>query len=900
MLKLYYIKNINFLFGDIMNKKLLNIIEKIKLGEIIDIDGFEFTLEEYLSKDETNITFIEYLLQNNINISVNTEIDKIKESKEIASLYSKYECSLKDFELSEEDLFSFVNEKILIEQFIQDNSITYSMISKIKNNTKIIDILNKYKNYYYLASYISSDIAKKLMEKGTNDKYLIENYFYNYEFMKYLLSKIENPEIITLCQKYKKENYLAHTSENILLTKDNNITLLEKLLAQNIIPDKLNNIPKNINFIKFIVEKNLYKYLINTNEETLLLPVDNKITLLEFLLSHNQTPNIKKIEDQTTISILYKYNKLDIARNISEDLLEEPLNTFFQTKNYENKTLFEYLIDKNFIKALPSKIHNSKLTKILCNNNLELLGKLIYKNNLLMKYDDNITILEKLIKENYDIRVDFSFVNNTSVANILLKYKKYDLLVRMPLEMLLKKANSNSSYLEYILNEIKIDKFKFNLNKICLSELDNKIIAKFYITLAKHNMIKYLEKISVDILLNKTNNKTLLEELLDQNEELTLNSILHPKIKRNPKIAMILSYKKYRQEEIDIIEEPNIYCEEVLKEIYATKGIGPLTYEGNFLLKKLEKLFIKDGKSDPKLIYALICGYRMSLITNYSNTLKELKKLIAMKEDYLETFIINRSNDGAYFVNNEIFCDYAIIETIFHETGHALHKFITNYDLPVGYKEIIEIARKNPETLNKVDQFARKFKLNCKNTESIAEMYYLEFAKSYYTKETLKSIKQKLNHLKEKQIIEFKNLGIPIKFINKFIDKSYTIENYIKHEKRLFIREIYEILIENDYSKESVFGDIFDAIYEGKLASGILKNEDGILINKIAGHGLEYYYGTTNDFDELIANFSIIFKSYDSEKIFNELREIIGDETFNLLYNFYYENFIEKPKRNNL
>ena len=72
------------------------------------------------------------------------------------------------------------------------------------------------------------------------------------------------------------------------------------------------------------------------------------------------------------------------------------------------------------------------------------------------------------------------------------------------------------------------------------------------------------------------------------------------------------------------------------------------------------------------------------------------------------------------------------------------------------------------------------------------------------------------------------------------------------------------------------------------------------MINKIAGHGLEYYYGTTNDFDELIANFSIIFKSYDSEKIFNELREIIGDETFNLLYNFYYENFIEKPKRNNL
>ena len=102
--------------------------------------------------------------------------------------------------------------------------------------------------------------------------------------------------------------------------------------------------------------------------------------------------------------------------------------------------------------------------------------------------------------------------------------------------------------------------------------------------------------------------------------------------------------------------------------------------------------------------------------------------------------------------------------------------------------------------------------------------------------------------------------------------------------------------MENEYSKDSVFGDIFDAIYEGKLEAGILKNEDGEFINKVAGHGLDYYYGTTNDFDELIANFSILFKSYNSDEIFTELKDIIGDELFYLLYDFYYENFIEKTK----
>ena len=85
-------------------------------------------------------------------------------------------------------------------------------------------------------------------------------------------------------------------------------------------------------------------------------------------------------------------------------------------------------------------------------------------------------------------------------------------------------------------------------------------------------------------------------------------------------------------------------------------------------------------------------------------------------------------------------------------------------------------------------------------------------------------------------------------------------------------------------------GDILDAIYEGSLHSGMLKNQQGEKVKKTAGHGLAYYYDTSHGFDEMIANFAFVCKSKDAVEKLELLKSIVGEELYNMLSEFYYQN----------
>ena len=88
-------------------------------------------------------------------------------------------------------------------------------------------------------------------------------------------------------------------------------------------------------------------------------------------------------------------------------------------------------------------------------------------------------------------------------------------------------------------------------------------------------------------------------------------------------------------------------------------------------------------------------------------------------------------------------------------------------------------------------------------------------------------------------------------------------------------------------------GDILDAIYEGKLHSGFLKNEQGELIPKTVGHGISYYYDKPGSgFSEMVANFASLCKSKDSREMLILLKSIVGKELFDMLNGFYYRNII--------
>ena len=87
-------------------------------------------------------------------------------------------------------------------------------------------------------------------------------------------------------------------------------------------------------------------------------------------------------------------------------------------------------------------------------------------------------------------------------------------------------------------------------------------------------------------------------------------------------------------------------------------------------------------------------------------------------------------------------------------------------------------------------------------------------------------------------------------------------------------------------------GDILDAIYEGELHSGVLKDLEGEKIKRTAGHGISYYSNSKHGFDEMVANFASIIKSRDSQKTLNLLRDIVGEEMFDMLGEFYFNNII--------
>ena len=87
-----------------MKQSIENIIKEIQTGERKNIYEVSFSLEEYF-KDVGGITFLEYLLKNNIEINF-LDIHKLGSSIQALYLYAKYDKFCFGVEFNEEELFS--------------------------------------------------------------------------------------------------------------------------------------------------------------------------------------------------------------------------------------------------------------------------------------------------------------------------------------------------------------------------------------------------------------------------------------------------------------------------------------------------------------------------------------------------------------------------------------------------------------------------------------------------------------------------------------------------------------------------------------------------------------------------------------------------------------------------
>lgn len=459
------------LIKDKTNKKIVNsfskkqqqILEEIKLGKRKNIYDVEFTKEEYLYKDSNGITFLEHLLNNKIYINKKT----IADSLEAAYIFCKMDESLYSFKLIEEDIFSNIDGVRFIDFVVKQNKITDDIIKPIKNNIEIIDILISNNKKFYL-SYLNEELAKKIIVPDSSGVCFIEKYINNESVMEELIPLIhDSNKLIEICKKHNKYELLKYSNSDVLISNvDQNYTLIEDLLNKKIEPVCLKKIPNNTNFISYLRSKNMYKYFENVEENILLYKIDDDKFLLEEMLEKIDVQMLSgSIYNQKVIEILYKHNKLQVMKKISDNLLKKTMGTIIDDET-EKRSLLEYMMDNGYNPLKNSySIYDVDIIKILYNRKeYKLLGEKLNEKNLVLQMDDGVCLIDKLLDNN----VEISYTNFKS-KELLDKFydrSRFDLLAKAETRILFNLRTENQTYFDCILNNIKLKNIKFNLNRV--------------------------------------------------------------------------------------------------------------------------------------------------------------------------------------------------------------------------------------------------------------------------------------------------------------------------------------------------------------------------------------------------------------------------------------------------
>lgn len=858
------------------NEKLNDICQKVVNGEITSTAGLNLTLDELFTKDKNGDFLLIDLLENNVDIDLGNE--KIRNNGSVFFYFLIYGQDISQFSYDKIDYTYGENGNMnvlnyLLEEYdlsindllIKDKNGTTLLEQMLKENIDIsnIDIdddimdLEKIIKIIDIITYKDNEVPEKI-------KNIFENTLFstnNNEFFKNLVMKdillfekmigfiVEHTEIVDLLCKYHLEYHLRYLNPEIikkLITKDENGNYpIDKYVSNSMaiknISSLINfdeNIDFMIHFIKLLVDNKLYSFFYDADENILLYKVYPPKTLLETLIENNVNIKVNNINNKEIIKILYDNKKLDLIGSNSENIWLSNTRDVFKDTMVKDQTVLEYMIDNN-----------------------------------------------------YDIKISNIFEDDT--LKILYQKNRLDLLVIADATILMTKINDNYTYLDYILDCINKGDFEYNIDNIT-APIKPDMKAEFYLDIARHDMIGYVKNsLNLNTLLKKYDNKTLLDYFLDKDPELTLNKILDKSDKMNYSVMIILKSRGIKDNDsiLNINENKDSFIKDTPDTYY-----GPLDNDSDYLIKELERLFISDGKSDKDLINLLITGYRNALFINYDITIREIEKLIEIKKNNFDKFYYVKDKNSSYFSPSKgcIFINDSYISVVIHETGHALHHYLTGSEVPDNYDEIVKRAEENKELLTKTSKYFESCNKIMKNIKN----YFLNLANevltAHYSKQEnimdIQSIASKdISEYRDK----FKSLKIPEEQLEQILQETFSVEEYIKREAIIVASELTDTTIRNNYASIGATNDIIDAIYRGKVCDGVLKSADGQKIASFGGHGIRYYSQKKHGFDEMIAQFAVLVKSKGAEENLQVLRNIVGDEVYNMISNFYYTNILE-------
>ena len=849
--------------------------------------------------------------------------------------YNSIECAEILYNIGNYDRLARFTPEVLVNYPSKDNNYLNILINKYKDGEKIsFDNLN-----YFSIDYKNMAIVLITLEKNNipfkkpqasifvpmiadENKPLI---IHMLEIDRDLtMNNFITDEIIKEFREYIKKIVPKEQKDSI-----DNLTFEEML---SFLPSKEKLLEEIKNGKKSINDTDYYS-------DDYLKPFGGEKTFLEYALKNKI--NIKGYTPNTieAVMLFLKY-KGYISGGIKEKLLYEKLDTgellidYLMNNHYErlvadsvkdDKRIFEYcekyenytiIRNSNLMKDLFVVINGScDAEKYLDNDNfikamryvklgdrhaVDLFNKGYLKalthvtEHILLKKIDGKTILQSLLENNIEPSFCGYDFEQVETIRLLYLYKKPHLMWNAKTSLLVNKPTKENNYLQYMINSYKQGIEVHFADKDFFFQTNNKDIARCYIQMAKNGLLDLLDDLTEDKLLYTANgdNNHLLANLIEIDRDTTINKILSVSLLKKPRInaaLKILSRDGLINLPYERLDADEI-CRKKMNETYAEGLVCPC----EDLLAELRELFVNDPETDIRLVDALITSYRYATAVN-PIFIEELKVLIEIKKKNPD-FHYKRIDSSAYFDGESVCCDDATIGTLVHETGHAIHHYTTNEEVPQGFYELMERIRNSPEWIQKVANYSQKFHEIRKKIHERAAGIVKNVFDAHLTDEDEKEIDRLLTEEKERIKNEYIKKGYSEADLDVILSDTFTREQFLAQKVTIETGEVEDFLLRHLYDAFISIGDFIDGITYGKFRSKVLRDEDGEFIPATYGHGVRYYKTHYLIFCEMVANYSEIIKSKHSKEILNLLRHIVGDELVDMLDDFYRHRMLSLPQ----
>ena len=717
----------------------------------------------------------------------------------------------------------------------------------------------------------------------------------------------KNIFVQTIIEEIKKNKRLPKTRplilEDILYKDENDKTLLEYMLESTISYhyDLIPNISSSFEAAKTFYKFNKLRELPNLNNKVYFEKEDDKY-FIEKLLDIKEIDEIRNLSfeyDFRLIQIFQKYNRKDLLDKIkiNQSNLLSNIN--------EKQTLLEYIIEHNLLNniVIPKFENESNIFGILKRiERTDLISLIPFTEEQLF----NNNLINEIISLNYPPNMLYA---GRKTIEYMYKIDRPDLLAYMFLHEekindLFMLISPKETIIEYLLksNDPRINYRHLALN---VDKLNNEDFIDTYLLFTKYNKLEYLYSFSINDLLDvKYKNSSLLDLFIERSPELTKKMIEYFKLDTNIDIILYFKLKGLEFDtkhgiNFDILDD-EAYAEEYLnkqnQQIKNSIDYSLLTEDEITLLMELEDLLINENNKS--IIDTIVLSYALQLSANNENAFIELQKIVQIIKEN-PNLKVQKSKNYSYFNSqNGLSINISNINNINHELGHLFHYYLANEETPQELEDILEQIRNDESIKNKINLISKTLINKMKKLDDEISIEYDEWSKKYLSEFKTKEIEEFIEMSKESKIEHYLSLGYTAEELNLVLDESFTTEQYLLNQKRIKCEEMSNNILISYYSELMAICDIVDAIFQGDFYNSKLKTQDNEEIKGVFGHGIGYYYSQDIVFQEIIANYSLLIKSDRKEEAISILKIMIGNELIDLLNNFYQNKMINSNNYN--